>query len=157
MIISVVDAGQFLGFRRDRHARIDRLIRRIRRDETAMPVRLEQNGGNLDQPVHGRIQTGRLDIERDKAIFQVGIVRQPGDRLAVVDQIAFHAVDDLDVFAFLLRAPAGLRGIRKSLDHAVVGDGDGRVAEGSRQADQSPASQTASLVLILVWRAARSA
>ncbi len=42
----------------------------------------------------------------------------------IVDKIALHAVEDLDL------SLGGVPGVGKGLGHAVVGDGDGRVAPG---------------------------
>ncbi len=104
--------------------------------ETALAIRGERHGGQLDHPVTGRIKPGGLDIQGDKTFTQVGELRRPGDRRTVVDQIAFDAVDDLDVLAFSGQVFAGGGGVRERLDDAVVGDRHCRMAEARSQFDE---------------------
>ena len=74
-------------------------------------------------PVH--LQAGGLDVEADVSHPSKGLilVAVDGDPVVqVVDEIALHAVEDLDL------VPGGVPGVREGLGHAVVRDGDGRVA-----------------------------
>ncbi len=43
-----------------------------------------------------------FDIKGHKARAEVGFFDRPGHRRAIVNQIAFHAVDDLDLLALAL-------------------------------------------------------
>ena len=80
------------------------------------------NGDGL--PVH--LQAGGLDIEADDLVGEVLVLGTvDGDAVVqVIDKVALHAVEDLDL------ALGGVPGVREGLGHAVVGDGDGRVAPG---------------------------
>ena len=73
-------------------------------------------------PVH--LQPGGLDVEADDIPLQGNILRaMNGDAVVhVVDEIALHAVEDLDL------VPGGVPGIREGLGHAVVRDGNGGMA-----------------------------
>ena len=75
-------------------------------------------------PVH--LQAGGLNIEADDLVGKVLVLGAvDGDAVVqIVDEIALYAVEN---FNFSL---GGVPGVREGLGHAVVGDGDGRVAPG---------------------------
>ena len=122
----VGDAGQLHDVPGDRPGRIDEGVVLIHH----FPV-LEHHGADLGDDVPFPAQTGGLDVEADDlgvygqrtvAVYHHSVVH-------VVDEVAFHAVDDLDL------VPGGAGRIGERLGDAVVGDGDGLVPPGDGALD----------------------
>ena len=73
-------------------------------------------------PVH--LQAGGFNIEADELIVQAAVSPAVnGDAIVhVVDEVALHAVEDLDL------VPGGMPGVREGLGYAVIRDGNGGMA-----------------------------
>ena len=73
-------------------------------------------------PVH--LQAGGFNIEADELVVQAAVSPAVnGDAVVhVVDEVALHAVEDLDL------VPGGMPGVREGLGHAVIRDGNGGMA-----------------------------
>ena len=87
---------------------------------------LQHHGADLGDGLPVHLQAGGLDIEADDLVGEVLVLGTvDGDAVVqIVDEIALYAVEN---FNFAL---GGVPGVREGLGHAVVGDGDGRVAPG---------------------------
>ena len=119
--VAVADAGQTRDLRRDGHAGVDEGVELLQDLAAA-----EADRADLRHAAGAEMEARGLDVEGDVLLVEREVVaRAAGGKHAVhvVDEIALHAVDDLD--AVLLR---GLPHIGERLRAAVVGHGDGRVA-----------------------------
>ncbi len=81
---------------------------------------------NLDDIVRKRTLTGRHDIEHDTGTVDSSLDGAADQILHVVDQIALHAVDHLEIRVFRNTAlpSEALLCLRKRLHDTMVGDGD---------------------------------
>ena len=111
---------------------------------------LQHHGADLGDGLPVHLEARGLDVKAHELPVQ-GAVLVAVDHhpvVDVVDEVALHAVEDLDL------VPGGVPGVREGLGHAVVRDGDGRDGP-SRMALLAPppsVSVRASILLILVWR-----
>ena len=115
----VGDAGQAHDLRRQPAAGVHKGLEPLRHLTVSQHHRADLRDG---LPVH--LEAGGLDVEADDLPLQGGVHGAVDDDAVVhiVDEIALHAVEDLDL------APRGVPGVRKGLGHTVVRDGDGGVA-----------------------------
>ena len=87
---------------------------------------LQHHGADLGDGLPVHLQAGGLNIEADDLVGKVLVLGAvDGDAVVqIVDEIALYAVEN---FNFAL---GGVPGVGEGLGHAVVGDGNGRVAPG---------------------------
>ena len=92
----------------------------------------QHHGADLGDGLPIHLQAGGLDIEADDLIGKI-LILPAMDHDAVVhivDEVALHAVEDLNSLVVVPRIGEGLR-------HAVVGDGDGGVAPALGEIDDA--------------------
>ena len=123
----VGDAGQLHDVPGDGSRRVDKGVVLIHH----FPV-LEHHGADLGDDVPFSAQTSGLDVEADDlgVYGQRTVPVHHHSVVHVVDEVAFHAVDDLDF------VPGSTGRVRECLGDAVVGDGDGLVPPGDGALDR---------------------
>ena len=117
----VGDAGKADDLRRQAAAGIHKGLKAV----GDLPV-FQHHGADLGDGLGGDIQAGGLNVKADDFILKrlvLGAVNHD-PVVQIVDEVALYAVK---YFYFTL---GGMPGIREGLAHAVVGDGDGRMAPG---------------------------
>ncbi len=118
--VFVRDAGQAFDPVRDLLSGIDE------RAETVCDTSVfDADSADLDDAVLVRRKPGRFQVENDKRAREARVGRIYGNSLGVVDQIAFHAVKDLDRRSFLFESLGGLEDRREGLHISVIRDGHG--------------------------------
>ena len=84
----------------------------------------QHHGADLGDGLPLHLEAGGLDVKAHELPVQRAVLsavdRHPV--VQIVDEVALHAVEELDL------VPGGVPGVREGLGHAVVRDGDGRVA-----------------------------
>ena len=122
----IVDAGQLLNLEGNRGLGIHEYTEFVR-DLTLF----HPHGSDLNDPVIFRGKAGGLNVEDHIGVVQALSGRVGDDILQVVDQIALHAVNDLEIIA-LFQAVAGCR---VSLYHAVIRHRNSLMSPGFRPLD----------------------
>ncbi|CDC69074.1 unknown [Oscillibacter sp. CAG:155] len=84
----------------------------------------QHNGADLRDSLPVHLEAGGLDVKAHELPVQraVQIAVDHHPVVDVVDEVPLHTVEELDL------VPGGVPGVREGLGHAVVRDGDGRVA-----------------------------
>ena len=93
---AVIDAGQFLDFKRNRHFRVDKDRKAV---YNLSLVHL--HGANLYNAVCNWRKSGCLDIKYHKRTIKPLPFVTGHNLLEVIDQIALHAVDHLKVISMV--------------------------------------------------------
>ena len=134
----IVDAGQLLDFKRNRHIGIDKGGIAVCDRSVFHPY-----CSDLDNPVFHRRKSRRLDIKNHKAPVQILPLAVFDDLPQIIDQISLHSVNDLkEIIGIRILFPRFLAfcllglpkilpymiGIRESLCHAMICDRNGRMA-----------------------------
>ena len=124
----VGDAGEGDDLRRQVPPRVHKGLEPVA--DLAVP---DDHGADLRNGLPLHLEAGGLDVESHIFICKGKVlVTMDSDAVVqVVDEVALHAVEELDV-------PGGVPGVGKALDHAVVGDGHRRVAPGLGPLDNVP-------------------
>ena len=138
----VVDAGELFDLKGNGYLGIYEGGEPVR-DLPLTVFHLHHDGADLDDPVFHRRKACGFNIEYHIAPVQRLALSICDDLLQIVHQIGLHAVDHLEEIVpvrvlipgllpfFLLRLPQvvyEMIGVREGLHHAVVRDGDGRMA-----------------------------
>ena len=124
----VGDAGEGDDLRGEVAARVHEGLESV--DDLPLP---DNHRADLGDGLLGHLQAGCLDV-KGHVLAVKGRVPVPVDGdavIQVVDKVALHTVDDFDILG-------GVPRVGEPLDHAVVGNGDGRVTPGLRPLDQIP-------------------
>ena len=84
----------------------------------------QHHGADLRNGLPVHLEARGLDVEAHELPVQGAVLGTVDHNpvVDVVDEVSLHAVEDLDL------VPGGVPGVREGLGHAVVRDGDGRVA-----------------------------
>ena len=123
----VGDTGQADDLRRQTAVGIDKGLEGIRDLSVFQHHRADlRNGLGSD------LQAGGLNVETDDlTVERLILIAVYGDAvIQVIDKIALHAVEDLDLACVV-------PGVREGLHHAVIGDGDGGVTPCDRLLDDA--------------------
>ena len=138
----IVDAGELFDLKRDGHLRVHKGGKTVR-DLPLAVFNFHFYGADLDDPVFHRRKSRGFNIEYHIAPVQRLAFSICDDLLQIVHQIGLHTVNHLEKVVpvrvlvpgllpfFLLRLPQivyEMVGVREGLHHAVVRDGDGRMA-----------------------------
>ena len=94
-------------------------------DEGLEPIRnltvFQHHGADLRNGLPVHLEARGLDVEAHELPVQGAVLRAVDHHpvIDVVDKVALHAIEDLDL------VPSGVPSVREGLGHAVVRDGDG--------------------------------
>ena len=112
---SVIDARQFLDFKRNGSFRINKFTELLR-DDTILHL----DGTDFDDTVIHRTESRCLNIKNDKRRIQALPSGVRDNIFDIIHQIPFHAVNDLKVLALYT-----VIGIRESLNNTMICNGHG--------------------------------